>query len=590
MKRGPLRSKTSTSRKRTFLPPDRSGLCCSRTIRDSVPNWPKNVSLDRLLADLSITQAQTQAENIPLKNEPPRIIFSTVPAVLIIIDGEPVYKPVEGTRYTRVMNTLALLLFDPAAGTFYLDGERWWMTAQSLTGPWSAAANPPQEIMAIRDQVKKQEDQEEPSALPNPNVAPPTVYVSTVPAELVVTAGAPQYAPIAKTSLLYVTNAEGDIFMDSKTQRYYVLLAGRWFAAASTNGPWEWVPGNKLPHDFSRIPPESAKGHVLASIPGTQQAKEAVIANQIPQTATVRRKDAKLQVHYDGPPRFAPIEGTSMEYAVNTVSEVIHAEGRYYAVQHAVWFVADSPLGPWTVADMIPAVIYTIPPSSPLYHVRYTYIYGATPEDVYVGYTPGYVGAYAYDGAVVFGTGWWYPGILCGDFWCGWPWTWGFGFEFSYWGGGWFWHPMGHYWWYHNPPFAHRMYSEHWNPQWRASNAMWIRNNVNVYNHWEGGALVPRAGVQRGSLAGPSGGRPDMYAGRDGQVYQHNQKGWSTPNSNGQWQKVPANPGLEQQRQSRSFGQTRQNEFQQRGVTPGIPRSVAPSGRGFGGFGGGRHR
>ena len=121
---------------------------------------------------------------------------------------------------------------------------------------------------------------------------------------------------------------------------------------------------------------------------------------------------------------------------------------------------------------------------------------------------------------------------------------------------------------------------------------MWIRNNVNVYNHWEGGALVPRAGVQRGSLAGPSGGRPDMYAGRDGQVYQHNQKGWSTPNSNGQWQKVPANPGLEQeQRQSRSFGQTRQNEFQQRGVTPGIPRSVAPSGRGFGEFsGGGRHR
>jgi hypothetical protein len=55
---------------------------------------------------------------------------------------------------------------------------------------------------------------------------------------------------------------------------------------------------------------------------------------------------------------------------------------------------------------MIPAVIYTIPPSSPLYHVRYAYIYGATPEFVYVGYTPGYLGAYAYDGAVVFGTGW----------------------------------------------------------------------------------------------------------------------------------------------------------------------------------------
>jgi len=68
---------------------------------------------------------------------------------------------------------------------------------------------------------------------------------------------------------------------------------------------------------------------VLASIPGTEQAREAVIANQIPQTATVRRSEAKLEVRYNGPPQFRPIEGTSMEYAVNTASEVIHAEGRY---------------------------------------------------------------------------------------------------------------------------------------------------------------------------------------------------------------------------------------------------------------------
>ena len=108
-------------------------------VRDSVPNWPRTVSLDRLLADLSITQAEAKAESIRLKNDPPKIIFSKGPAVLILIDGEPVYRPVEGTRYTRVVNTPALLLFDPAAGTFYLDGGQWWMTASSLNGPWIAA-------------------------------------------------------------------------------------------------------------------------------------------------------------------------------------------------------------------------------------------------------------------------------------------------------------------------------------------------------------------------------------------------------------------------------------------------------------------
>ena len=123
------------------------------------------------------------------------------------------------------------------------------------------------------------------------------------------------------------------------------------------------MPGEQLPRDFASISLGQPKGHVLASILGTEQAREAVIANQIPQTATVRRNEAKLNVNYSGPPEFRPIEGTDMEYAVNTSSEVIHAEGRYYAVQHGIWFAADDPLGPWAVADMIPACIYAIPPS-----------------------------------------------------------------------------------------------------------------------------------------------------------------------------------------------------------------------------------
>ena len=253
--------------------------------------------------------------------------------------------------------------------------------------------------------------------------------------------------------------------MDTKSQQYYTLLAGRWFRAKSLEGAWEWVAGSQLPHDFTRISPESPKGHVLASIPGTEQARGAVIANQIPQTATVRRNEAKLNVKYSGPPEFRPIVGTDMEYAINTSSEVIRAEGRYYAVEHGVWFDADDPQGPWAVADMIPACIYTIPPSSPLFHDRYVYVYGATPEYVYVGYTPGYMGAFVDDGVVVFGTGWWYPGMWCGDFWCGWPWTWGFGYQFSYWSGGWFWRPVGHHWWYHRTPVIHRAFYQHWYPR-----------------------------------------------------------------------------------------------------------------------------
>jgi hypothetical protein len=548
-----------------------------RAIRESIPDWPRTVSLDRLLADLAITQAETKVESVGLKNYPPKIVFSKQPAVLILIDGEPVYRPVEGARYTRVVNTPALLLFDPSALTFYLDGGPWWMTANSLNGPWIAAADPPQDLNLIKEQLTKGEEKPVPAQAAIPADNPPAVHVSTVPAELLMMRGDPTYTPIVGTDLLYVTDSDSDIFMDTKTQQYFTLLAGRWFRSKSLDDPWEWTPGDQLPRDFARISPQNPKGHVLASVPGTEQAREAVIANQIPQTATVRRSEAKLEVQYSGPPEFRPIVGTDMQYAINTSSEVILAQGRYYAVQHAVWFVAPDPSGPWIVADMIPPEIYTIPPSSPLFHVRYAYVYGATPDFVYVGYTPGYFGAFVSDGVVVFGTGWWYPGWLCGDFWCGWPWTWGLGFEFSYWGGGWFWMPVGHYWWYHDFPITHRIFTEHWSPRAGFPNQSWIRGNVNAYSHWSGSGVMARI-FEPPAPAAPerSVARPDLYAGRDGQVYEHRSDGWYRQNNSGQWQKTPQNPTLDQQRQSRSLGESRQGEFQQRGQSPGIPRTVAP--------------
>ena len=65
----------------------------------------------------------------------------------------------------------------------------------------------------------------------------------------------------------------------------------------------------------------------------------------------------------------------------------------YYAAQVGIWFTAPSLHGPWAVATSVPAVIYSIPPSSPLYSLTFVQIYGFTPTVVYEGYTPGYLGA-----------------------------------------------------------------------------------------------------------------------------------------------------------------------------------------------------
>ena len=83
----------------------------------------------------------------------------------------------------------------------------------------------------------------------------PAVYVSTVPAELIQTRGRPDYEPIEGTDLLHVGNSSANIVLDPADQRHYVLLSGRWFRSASlAEGPWEYVPHDKLPAAFARSP------------------------------------------------------------------------------------------------------------------------------------------------------------------------------------------------------------------------------------------------------------------------------------------------------------------------------------------------
>jgi hypothetical protein len=56
---------------------------------------------------------------------------------------------------------------------------------------------------------------------------------------------------------------------------------------------------------------------------GTHAAQEAVLKAQIPQTATLKRDAAKITVVYSGPPRFVPLPGTTLLYAVNTNTYVL---------------------------------------------------------------------------------------------------------------------------------------------------------------------------------------------------------------------------------------------------------------------------
>jgi hypothetical protein len=380
----------------------------SAVLEREIPQWDLTFSLDGLAAALDAAKAETAVAG-ELDDSPPRIIFVTYPAVLVSIDGDPRLEQVENSGMEYVANTPFFIVKDSQIGKYYLKGGQYWYESQQVTSGWRVNNAVPAEVIDLAENTDLQAQAVD-STLIGSNVVP-VVIVSTEPAELIVSNGDPEYATIEGTDLLYMTNTESDVIMDISSQKYFLLLGGRWYTSGDlTGGRWAYVAPGRLPADFARIPADSEMGDVLASVSGTEQAKDAVLDQQVPQTAEVDRNTASVNVAYDGDPVFEGIEGTDISYAVNAGDEVMLIGGRYYCCSHAVWFVSDYPAGPWSVCVAVPEDVYGIPPSCPVYNVKFVYVYGYTPDIVYMGYTPGYLWSFVHNGCVVYGTGYNYHG------------------------------------------------------------------------------------------------------------------------------------------------------------------------------------
>lgn len=426
-----------------------------------IPTQELTIDLDQLLAALDLVERERAAAE-DLDTAPPEIIFATGPAVLVVIDGEPELRAIEETDLMRVINTPFLTLLDSPTKSYFLRGGDLWFRAAEIKGDWSLESDPPQSVTAYAARLDEEAaafdgtgeagDTEPPADAASAQDQIPQVFVRTTPAELIQTDGKPTYSPISGADLLYMSNTETDVFLTIGTQQFYALLSGRWYTSKNMTGTWTYVPSGELPEAFAAISPDSERGHVLANIAGTQEAREAVLDAQIPQTATVDRNEATCTVEYDGEPQFEAIEKTDMKYAINTASSVIRIGGSYYCCEDAVWFAASDPLGPWSVCVSVPSEVQTIPPSCPIYNVKYVYVYDYTPSVVYVGYTPGYAGCYVYGGTIVYGTGYIYRGWYGPVYYYPRPVTYGFSMRYSpYYGWGFGFHAgvSGPHGWFH---------------------------------------------------------------------------------------------------------------------------------------------
>ena len=604
-----------------------------RLLRQLLPTPGMTISLDRVVAGLERTK--TSGKPVKVKTDPPKIFYSKRRAVLLLVDGEPVRAPIEKFEIEFVVNTNWDLFHDKKAKKYYLLVEKTWLSASALAGPWAVTGTLPDDLTKLPanqnwDDVKK--------AIP-PTVSPtmrgPDVLFTDKPAELILFQGEPAYVKIPGTNVSFASNSENDVFRHSGENQIYYLTSGRWFRAKSLDGPWSYA-GGDLPQDFSKIPSDHPRSHVVASVPGSQAAEDAVLLAQVPTTAVINRAEveAKAQVTYDGEPQFKPIEQTSLQYATNSPEKVIQYGNDYYLCLQAVWFTSSSAKGPWKTASTVPQEIYGIPPSSPVHNVTYVTVSNPTTTTVECSHTGGYEGMFLMGTAVgmtvAYGTGYYYPPYY---YWGPmypypiyrpWPVTYGVGAVWNPYTGG-FYAGRAAY-----GPYGAIGGSAWYNPRTgrygRAATAQtWYggRTAAAAYNPWTGGYGATRQGhspyaqwgrsaavrgddwmrsghvtTGRGSIGGiqssqgsaigirgagggtvVKGSGNNVYAGKDGNIYRKDSSGnWSKYEGRGNWGSVDTPTPHNQARQSaQSSGVTRDSAAQASQQRTGDRATATPS-------------
>ena len=573
-------------------------------IQNIVPEGGLVLALDRVLARLD--KSQIIPKNVDgLKADPPVIFFSTSTGVLVNLDGDPIWSPIKDNDLKFAVNTNWDLFQHEQTKEFFLRYNNSWLTAADVNGPWKPAGKLPDSFSKLPADDNWKDVK---AALPGRTLSSgdmPKVFVSTKPAELILTRGAPNYLLVSGTSLLWVSNTDSDVFRMGKTGPVYFLISGRWFSAPDFNGPWTFATQN-LPDDFKKIPQSHERSRVLASVPGTDEAAEAVLLAQIPQTGRVEKKSVKApEVQYNGTPQFQPIEKTTVARAVNTDKDIIKVGDLYYMCFQGVWFMARSANGPWEVTGTVPKEIYEIPPSSPAHNVTYVTVVEDNSDAVVYATAAAYTGLMIGWGCAVWGSGWYYPPYVAyGGFYpMYYPYYPTYGYHASYnpWTGTYSrgvtaYGPYGgagvgsRY----NPrtgtyargaaawgPYGGRGYAEAYNPRTGAFGA--TRQGSNIYGSWGqtgvqrgdqwattsrvtnrmtgtttrttqgsgGGEAVTRRGPQGNSgIARTASG--DVYAGRDGNVYKKQDGGWQKYDSGSGWNNVQATPEQRQQAQDRA--------------------------------------
>ena len=111
-------------------------------IDKAMPDGDRVIALDRVLANIDKSQIIPKNEE-GVKSDPPTIFFSKTPAVIVNLDGEPIWSPIKDNDLKFAVNTNWDLFQHGPTKTYFLRNDSVWLKATDVKGPWTPAGTLP---------------------------------------------------------------------------------------------------------------------------------------------------------------------------------------------------------------------------------------------------------------------------------------------------------------------------------------------------------------------------------------------------------------------------------------------------------------
>ena len=167
-------------------------------IDKAIPDDERVIALDRVLAN--VDKSQIVPKNVEgIKADPPPIFFSKTPAVIVVLDGEPIWSPIKENDLKYAVNTNWDLFQYVPTNTYYLRNNDTWLKTSDIKGAWAPAGTLPDSFKKLPAEDNWKDVLANLPGKPLQKSAVPKVFVSFLPAELILLTGEPSYLLVGGT-------------------------------------------------------------------------------------------------------------------------------------------------------------------------------------------------------------------------------------------------------------------------------------------------------------------------------------------------------------------------------------------------------